>query len=209
MYHLSASLALTSSNYPEGAEYRHLCSSPWDEGFVLHCKSPQYFLWSPLKINWKCSFIFLVFLAILPSFQFCAWRMPALQGFSALFFCLFALCCAVSHTFLHSQPGPGSWCGVWFQKEASSSCCSCERCLGAMLLFTQRFHEDMLVCSAARSAAETALDHIAVQVWVNCCFGCKRGAWLTAVFLTTCLHYFSKIYIELWLAEQSKMTLCN
>lgn len=116
--------------------------------------------------------------------------------FSPFFFCLSAVWCAVSHTFLHSQPGPGSWHGVWFQKEVLSTCCSCERCLGEMLLFTQRFHEEILVCSAARSMAETALHHIAVQVLGNCCFGCKKGAWLTAAFLTTCLHYFSKIYIE-------------
>lgn len=148
-------------------------------------------------------------LAVLHSFRFCAVKLPALQGFSTHFFLPFCSLWAVSQTFLHSQPGPGSWRGVWFQKEVLSSCSSCAKCLGAMLLFTHRFHGDILVCSAVCSVAETALYHRAMQLWVNCCFGCKKETWLTAVFLTTCLHYFSRIYIEVWLAEQSKMTLCN
>lgn len=100
VYHLSASLALASSSLLEGAEYRHFCSSPWGEQFVLHCRSPRYFLWSPPQMNWKCSF----FLAILHSSRFCAVRTPALQRFSTLFFFAFLLSAVLYHAlfYIHS-----------------------------------------------------------------------------------------------------------
>lgn len=102
VYHLSASLALSSSSLLAGAEYRHFCSSSWAEEFVLRCRSPRYFLWSPLQMNWKCSFFF--FLAILHSFRFCAVRMSALQGLSTHFFSAFLLSAVLYHAlfYIHS-----------------------------------------------------------------------------------------------------------
>ena len=77
-YRLSASLALTSSSHPEGAEYRHLCFAAG-----LHVISFGHLC------RWTGNAPF--FLAILHSFQFCAVRMPALQGFSTHFFSAFLL----------------------------------------------------------------------------------------------------------------------
>lgn len=172
-YHLSASLALRSSSLLEdGAEYRHFSSFSEGERFVVCCRS------SSVHMNWKCSFV-------------------GHSAFVCLFVFSFLLAAVLYYTFLHSQSGPGSWC-ISFHKEVLSSC-SCERCLGAMILFTQRFCGDILACFAAPNTAEAALHYIAMQVWTSHCFGCRRGAWLTAVFLTTCLHFFSQdIYRSLF-----------
>lgn len=189
MYHLSASVALRfSSLLVDGAEYRHF----------------QFFL--GVRGLWFAAGFHRISVGHLHTWTRNVPFLPILQ-FLVRFFCLLTFCCAILHIFLHSQSGPGSW-HICFLKKVLSSC-SCEGCLGAMLLFPQRFCGDTLVCFAALNTAEAALHYVAVQVWANHCFGCRRGAWLTAVFLTTCLLFFSKIYIEVWIAEQSKMALCN
>lgn len=172
MYHLSASLGLRSSSLLEdGAEYRHFSSFSGGEKFVVCCRS------SFVHMNWKHSFSF-----VGHSVGFCLFVCVCLFVF------LFACCCAVLHI---STFTVWPWFLTCIQKEVLTSC-SWERCLGAMILFTQRFCGDILVCLAALNTAEAALHYIAMQVWTSHCFGCRRGAWLTAVFLTTCLHFFPR-----------------
>ena len=100
MYHLSASLALTSCSHPEGAEYRH-------------CALLQVSMLFPLVTSAdELEMLFL--LAILHSFWFCTVRMPALQGFSTHFFLPFCslLCCIMHFSTFTAWPWFLTWCLV-------------------------------------------------------------------------------------------------
>lgn len=188
---LSASLGYTLLIIFAGADYGHSCSSHEVQSLNFTAGLQN------ILFNHLCRWAENAPLCILPSFLSfpfffflpCAMKMTALQVFPTHFFLPFcSLLC--SHASLRSQPSLGSWEGVWFQEEVMSCCCSCERCSDAILLYLLRDFMGTSWC-VLQHAAETILHHTAMQVWVNSCFICKGEALDTAVFLTTCLHYFS------------------
>lgn len=95
----------------------HLVQSPcrgrlWTQSFFpVKCRACavgfQNILWSPLQVNWKCSFLPLCLFFFFSFFFSLCCEDASAAGISNPFFpCLFSLCCA--YTSLPSQPGLSS-----------------------------------------------------------------------------------------------------
>lgn len=102
----------------------HLVQSPcrgrlWTQSFFpVKCRACavgfQNILWSPLQVNWKCSFLplSLFFYFFLFFYFLCAVRMPVLQVFPTHFFPAFFLSAVLTLLYLHSP--------AWAPNRASS-----------------------------------------------------------------------------------------